>query len=393
MGSEQTGSGSSKDGFLEPTYFPAGAAKSRYASRIINVERRSRANTVFQVDDNIFPTNLPRPSHWSVAWSDLMMTMFVLFLSMYVYQAANEEFLHQGKPEVLGGDTTEALQTVDSSGASFPFAPIHPGLPLVTGGTIKKVEKVEIDTIDPEGAYPVEETAPPAIDDIEPVEDIPAPLSAKNEVVEPDKIALIVAIEKEIGAQVTAPVTPSPSEDVLQPRPIVLEDPSPPVTDNFQEIYTLSKGALAKNHLDKFAAIDIVPDKTMRIILTGDLLFDLGEAELSGDARNSLQKITSVMRHTPYMINIVGHTDNVPMRSSNFKSNWDLSLARASTVARFLIDDTGMDPNQFVVSGYSSYRPIAPNTTADNRAKNRRVEIIISKRLPNPLPATTENLN
>jgi chemotaxis protein MotB len=51
-----------------------------------------------------------------------------------------------------------------------------------------------------------------------------------------------------------------------------------------------------------------------------------------------------------------------------------------------------MDPNQFVVSGYSSYRPIAPNTTTANRAKNRRVEIIISKRLPDPLPATAENL-
>ncbi len=393
MGSEQTESGSSKDGFLEPAYFPAGAAKSRDGSRIINVERRSRANTVFQVDDNLFPSNLPRPSHWSVAWSDLMMTMFVLFLSMYVYQVANEEFLHQGKPEVLGGDTTEALQTVDSSGASFPFAPIHPGLPLVTEGTIKKVEKVEIDTIDPEGAYPVEKTPPPAIDAIEPVEDTVEQLPGKNEVVEPEKITLIVDIEKEIETQVISPVTPAPSEEVLQPRPIVLEDPSPPVANQFQEIYTLSKGALASNHLDKFAAIDIVPDKTMRIILTGDLLFDLGEAELSGDARDSLQKITSVIRHTPYMINIVGHTDNVPMRSSNFKSNWDLSLARASTVARFLIDDTGMDPNQFVVSGYSSYRPIAPNTTAVNRAKNRRVEIIISKRLPNPLPATVENLN
>jgi chemotaxis protein MotB len=52
----------------------------------------------------------------------------------------------------------------------------------------------------------------------------------------------------------------------------------------------------------------------------------------------------------------------------------------------------GMDPNQFVVSGYASYRPIEPNTTAENRAKNRRVEIIISKRLPNPLPATEQNL-
>lgn len=130
----------------------------------------------------------------------------------------------------------------------------------------------------------------------------------------------------------------------------------------------------------------------MRIVLTGDLLFNAGESELSTNARESLQKVTAVIRSTPYMINVVGHTDNIPMRSSKFKSNWELSLARASTVARYLIEETGMDPNQFVVSGYSSYRPVEPNTTAENRAKNRRVEIIISKRLPEPLPATAENL-
>ncbi len=99
---------------------------------------------------------MPRGTHWSIAWSDLMMTMFVLFLVMFVYQTANQEFLVKQKSEVIGGDTTEALQTLDSSGASFPFAPISPGLPLITGGTVKKVEKVEIDAIDPSEVYPVE---------------------------------------------------------------------------------------------------------------------------------------------------------------------------------------------------------------------------------------------
>ena len=118
----------------------------------------------------------------------------------------------------------------------------------------------------------------------------------------------------------------------------------------------------------------------------------LGESVLSEKARSSLEKVAAAIRFTPYMINVVGHTDNIPMRSSLFKSNWELSVARASSVARYLIEEMGMNPSQFVVSGYSSYRPIAPNTTADNRAKNRRVEIIISKRLPEPLPATAENL-
>jgi chemotaxis protein MotB len=389
---EQAPSSSTQQGLLEITDFPTGAAKSRYASHFVNIDRRAPSNTVFHIDDNTFTSSLPRASHWSIAWSDLMMTMFVLFLSMFAYQTANQEFLVKKTPEIIGGDTTEALQTLDSSGTSFPFAPIHPGLPLITGGTVKKVEQIEIESLAPDAVYPLE--VPPQSEQ-KASEDLQEPTRSLTTPAEPDKIALIVEAEKDFSPQATSPPTPTPaqSDTILEPRPIVIEGPKPPaVTDRFQEIYTMSKGALKSNNLDKFAAIDIIPDKTMRIILTGDLLFDLGQSELSGEARTSLQKVIAVIQQTPYMINVVGHTDNLPMRSNRFISNWELSVARASSVARFLIDEMEMNPNQFVVSGYSSYRPIKPNTTAENRAKNRRVEIIISKRLPNPLPATAQNL-
>lgn len=271
-------------------------------------------------------------------------------------------------PEIIGGDTTEALQSLDLSGATFPFAPIHPGLPLITGGTVKKIEQEKISPQDFDPIY---------------TEDLSQPEENKPEEKQERQTFSTNSIEGNL--QTSAVET----ADTLSPG---LEEIQQPATDRFQEIFTLSTVALKTNNLDKFAAIDIIPDKTMRIILTGDLLFDLGESDLSENASSSLQKIVEIVRHTPYMINIVGHTDNLPMRSNRFKSNWELSVARASTVARFLIDEMNMDPGQFVVSGYSSNRPIAPNTTAENRAKNRRVEIIISKRLPNPLPATAENL-
>ncbi len=159
-----------------------------------------------------------------------------------------------------------------------------------------------------------------------------------------------------------------------------------------QEIYTLSQKNLENTDMEKFAAIDLVPDKTVRIVLTGDLFFETGAADLSAPARESLKKITEVIRKTPYIINIVGHTDNIPMRSERYSTNWELSVARASRVARFLIEEMGMNPNQFVVSGYASYRPLQPNTDSRGRAANRRVEIIISKKLPPAAPATPENL-
>ncbi len=367
---------------------PSNVGRSLESSSLVNIEKIPGSAGVFVVDNISYSTDMPIPTHWSVGWADLMMIMFILFLSLYAYQVANQEFLSKGRKEIIGGDTTEALQSLDTSKATLPFSPIRPGLPLIAAGTIKLAEKQtpgplrEVNTSPKNSPQTGQKENKGSEKKQESVEKIS---------LHPQQIALIVNNEKKVQPLAVPPV-PLPDEDVLGPNPIVPGEQSLPQVDTFQEIYRLSKGALTDNALDKFAAIDIVPDKTVRIVLTGDLLFDTGESELSAGARESLEKVTAVIRLTPYMINIVGHTDNIPMRSSTFKSNWELSVARASTVARYLIDEAGMDPNQFVVSGYSSYRPVMPNTTNENRAKNRRVEIIISKRLPDPLPATAENL-
>ena len=367
---------------------PSNVVRSLRTSSHVDIEKSPGSASVFVVDNISYTTDMPIPTHWSVGWADLMMIMFILFLSLYAYQMANQEFLSKSHKEIIGGDTTEALQTLDTSKATLPFSPIRPGLPLIAAGTIKLAERPAPGPLVERNAAPMNspQTAQKESKGSEQKQE-----SVEKITLHPQQIALIVNNEKNVQPLDVPPV-PLPDEDVLGPNPIVPGEQSLVPVDKFQEIYRLSKGALTDNALDKFAAIDIVPDKTVRIVLTGDLLFDIGESELSAGARESLQKVTAVIRLTPYMINVVGHTDNIPMRSNKFKSNWELSLARASTVARYLIDEVGMDPNQFVVSGYSSYRPVEPNTTNENRAKNRRVEIIISKRLPEPLPATADNL-
>lgn len=387
--SAQTKSDPAQESSPDLKDLPEGVAGNKFAADFVNIERRSPGNTVFVVDDHSFPSIIPRPLHWSVPWSDLMMTMFILFLSMYAYQSAQQEFLGKQKPEIIGGDTTEALQSLDDSRATLPFSPIRPGLPLITAGTVKKVDRVPANQL-LQGESPL---PPPA--DTTPQSMAKEKTGATQETatsVHPETLAVTIDLGKGVSPPLAVPPVPLPEEDVLGPNPIVPGQPALPPANKFQEMYKLGKDALESNNLNKFAAIDIVPDKTVRIVLTGDLLFNLGESELSGNARNSLHKIVEVIRDTPYMINVVGHTDNIPMRSTRFKSNWELSVARASTVARYLIEEIGMDPSQFVVSGYSSYRPIEPNITSENRAKNRRVEIIISKRLPDPLPATADNL-
>lgn len=371
---------------------PLGRIRSNSLPPPATNEHTTLGNTVFVVDDIVYSANMPRPTHWSVGWADLMMTMFILFLALYAYQMANQEFLGKSSKEIIGGDTTEALQSIDTSSATLPFSPIRPGLPLIAAGKIKQIERSDQaqdrgSLIDRDALLT---SAPQALQSRgEEIKITPEPL--KKAALEPKQIALIVEGEKK-PQPLAVPAVPLPDEDILGPNPIIPNEPASPPADKFQDMYRLSKGALEENDLNKFAAIDIVPDKTVRIVLTSDLLFHIGESELSINARESLEKVAAIIRSTPYMINVVGHTDNIPMRSNRFKSNWELSVARASSVTRYLIEEVGMDPNQFVVSGYSSYRPVEPNTTTENRAKNRRVEIIISKRLPEPLPATTENI-
>ncbi len=349
-------------------------------AKYVSIERRSSGDTVFMVDDIPFRSSMPKATHWSIAWSDLMMTMFILFLSMFVYKTANQDFLNRQGLEVIGGDTAEALEMDKFSQGGAPFAPISPGLPIMTAGTLRKTESIGLRDIDIDNAFST----------------ITEQTRVEKEIVEvpTDRSIALQAeqqTEPEIMESTEAPQGPQNDSVIIEPRPLTTGAQSKP--DKIQEIYRLSKEALETNDLKSFAAIDLIPDNTMRIILTGDLLFGTGQAVITAESRMRLEQLATSIQTTPYMINVVGHTDNVPMYSERYASNWELSVARASTVTRFLIEDMGMNPNQFVVSGYASYRPLVKNTTAGNRKINRRVEIIISRRLPNPVPADQQILN
>ena len=84
-------------------------------------------------------------------------------------------------------------------------------------------------------------------------------------------------------------------------------------------------------------------------------------------------------------VGIEGHTDNVPIKYSGWKSNWELSSARAMSVLHYLIDDHGINPPRLSATGYGEYHPVETNDTAEGRQKNRRVEIVI-------LPKTTKQV-
>lgn len=109
------------------------------------------------------------------------------------------------------------------------------------------------------------------------------------------------------------------------------------------------------------------------------VLFDSGKADIKNEARAILDKIAPLLIDTHRHIRIEGHTDNLPINTREFPSNWELSTARAVNVVRYFIEKHNFSPYILSAAGYGEYRPIAPNDSDKNRALNRRVDIIILK--------------
>ena len=210
-----------------------------------------------------------KKDRWSISWSDLMMTMFVLFTVLYVYQAGNRELRFGSGP----------------------------------GG---------------------------------------------NEVT-----------EKGGGKVLEANVFSNPSD-----------------------IYDYARQAIREEFTNVAASVDMVSDDAVRISIAGDILFDTGRAELRPEARDRLLQIAGILRDNTYTINVVGHTDSMPNHSLKYPTNWELSAARATTTARFLIETAGIEASRFFISAHAWHQPVKPNSNPINRRVNRRVEIILTKERP-----------
>ena len=110
--------------------------------------------------------------------------------------------------------------------------------------------------------------------------------------------------------------------------------------------------------------------------------FSSGAAVLKAGFEPVMEKITSAVNDSVGIVHVTGHTDNIPISTDWYRSNWELAASRAVTVAHFMLNTEGTDPNRIVVQGYADTKPLVPNDTAENRAKNRRVEIIITQEDP-----------
>lgn len=158
--------------------------------------------------------------------------------------------------------------------------------------------------------------------------------------------------------------------------------------EQLKRIETLEKEANAGTQIE-----DFIKDKNLseyakvetnaqriKISLSNPILFDSGSSELKSAATPALKEIAQLIRTMENPIVVEGHTDNVPILSVKYRSNFELSAARAFSVINYFINTEKIAPERFSTFGYGEYRAVAPNDTEENRARNRRIEINIIRK-------------
>lgn len=172
-------------------------------------------------------------------------------------------------------------------------------------------------------------------------------------------------------------------------QPIILENPS---TEELEKHRQLSEEILKERRqlelvteqfedvLQPYIENDLIEVKKndfwIELEMNSQLLFLSGEAELSRKAHPVLKKVAEVVRRLPNVINIEGYTDNIPIDTIEFPSNWDLSSARATSVVREFINN-GISPKRLSAIGYGEFHPAADNKSTEGRIKNRRVVLVL----------------
>jgi chemotaxis protein MotB len=145
-----------------------------------------------------------------------------------------------------------------------------------------------------------------------------------------------------------------------------------------EEIGRTLKKEVETQFKDMKDLVDVeVNNANVTIRLMGESTFDSGKAEIRREMKPLLDSIAAALRGTDDSIVIAGHTDNVPLRGGRYRSNLGLSIARAATVADYLIQKNGLDPSRLATMGFGEFRPMSDNASPQGRQQNRRVEIIL----------------
>lgn len=264
---------------------------------------------------------------WAIPYGDLITLLLALFVVMYAVSAVNET-----KFRVMAQSINEAFN-----------------------GTGKVIEPIRDATPAAQVPLPNQSRSPAAA----PIARIDVPIPPRNlplpghEGAAPDR--------QETSSVKT---TPAANTSVGKTETATLSQIS-------DEVQRAMKPLIDKN----MVSVRQTPD-WLEIEVRTDILFPVGVARLQSPAEGVLRKLAGILSPFPNAMRVEGYTDNTPIATSTFPSNWELSAARAATVAR-LLTTTGVDPHRVGIIGWGEFRPTADNATDEGRNRNRRVLIVV----------------
>jgi len=195
--------------------------------------------------------------------------------------------------------------------------------------------------------------------------------------------------------------------DENDPKVAQIGHPAPPWMVNYADLMTelvcffiilyalsaaLNKNMVAaKEQLDKMmkdqkmqGAVEMTKEG-MKITLEekeGTPYFDIGKADITAQGIAMIDKVAPILLSLPNDVLVEGHTDNIPIHTSQYDSNWELSTARATNVVKYLVHVKGIPPQRIAAIGYGEFKPIASNDTPETRTKNRRVVFFVKNTAP-----------
>lgn len=146
--------------------------------------------------------------------------------------------------------------------------------------------------------------------------------------------------------------------------------------EEFKKLYGEMSEFVKENNLEASITLRL-DERGLLIRFMDDVLFDSGKADLTPRAREIINKVAEIIRSNDKNVRVEGHTDNVPISTSKFPSNWELSTTRAVNVVKYLIEENGIVAIRLSASGYADQHPVDDNNTQIGRQKNRRVDLVI----------------
>lgn len=258
---------------------------------------------------------------WLVSYADFVTLLFAFFVVMYAISSVNE-----GKYRVLSDTLTEAFREPSRDDAAARGLQAQP----VSGV-------------------------------IDPIQPIPTAAAAP-----------------------AAQVTDSSSVGVLQAGEAVVADRQHGRTENLDTLTEQITDQLQPFLGQRLIEISKIGD-TVEVAMKSQMLFESGSARLSPQAMPALEGLGGVLARAGNAIRVEGHTDNRPINTLQFPSNWELSAARAASVVHFLMR-VGIEPRRMAAIGYGEHRPVGDNTLDEGRQRNRRVTLVILGTKEQPVP-------